>query len=115
MKVRDIEAIVVQRPSMQLDAADAMQDALIVRIETDEGIVGYGEGNHTPRAMKAIIDSQGSHSWSRGIEDLLVGQDALHPERMWDRLLPRDGDVGPPRNDGRGPRRDRCCPLGHQR
>ena len=86
MKVRDIEAIVVQRPSMQFDAADAMQDALIVRIETDEGIVGYGEGNHTPRAMKAIIDSQGSHSWSRGIKDLLVGQDALHPERVWDRL-----------------------------
>jgi L-alanine-DL-glutamate epimerase-like enolase superfamily enzyme len=86
VKVRDIEAIVVQRPAMDVGAADAMQDALIVRVETDEGIVGYGEGNHTPRAMKAIIDSPGSHSWSMGIKDLLIGQDPLFPERVWDRL-----------------------------
>ena len=75
MKIRDIEAIVVQRPMMDVRAADAMQDALIVRVETDEGIVGYGEGNHTPRAMKAIIESPGSHSWSQGLKDLLIGQD----------------------------------------
>jgi L-alanine-DL-glutamate epimerase-like enolase superfamily enzyme len=63
-----------------------MQDAFIVRVHTDEGIVGYGEGNHTPRAMKALVDSPGSHSWSQGIKDILVGRDPLQPERLWDRM-----------------------------
>ena len=86
MKIRDIDALVVQRPMMDVGAADAMQDALIVRVQTDEGVVGYGEGNHTPRAMQAIIESPGSHSWSQGLKDLLIGQDTLNPERVWDRL-----------------------------
>lgn len=86
MKIRDIDALVVQRPMMDVGAADAMQDALIVRVQTDEGVVGYGEGNHTPRAMRAIVESPGSHSWSQGLKDLLVGQDPLNPERVWDRM-----------------------------
>ena len=86
MKITDVEAIVVERPGLDVTAADAQQDALIVRITTDEGIVGYGEGNHTPRAMKAIIDSPGSHSWSQGIKDLLIGRDPRQPERIWDTL-----------------------------
>jgi L-alanine-DL-glutamate epimerase-like enolase superfamily enzyme len=86
MHIIDVEAIVVERPNIDVTAADAMQDALILRVTTDEGIVGYGEGNHTPRAMKAIVESRGSHSWSQGLKDLLIGQDPRAPERVWDRL-----------------------------
>ena len=86
MKITDIEAIVVQKPSIDTTAADAMQDAFIVRVKTDEGITGIGEGNHTPLAMKAVVDSPGSHSWSQGIKELLIGQDPLHPQRLWDSI-----------------------------
>jgi L-alanine-DL-glutamate epimerase-like enolase superfamily enzyme len=86
MRITDVEAMVVERPSLDVTAADAMQDALIVRVTTDDGIIGYGEGNHTPRAMKAIIESPGSHSWSQGLKDLLIGQDPLAPEHVWDVL-----------------------------
>src|ERR1700732_4954451 len=86
MQITDVEAIVVEKPNLDVTAADAMQDALIVRVTTDEGVVGYGEGNHTPRAMKAIVESRGSHSWSQGLKDLLIGQDPQAPERVWDRL-----------------------------
>ena len=84
MKITDIEAMVVERPSIDVTTADATQDAFVVRVHTDQGIVGYGEGNHTPRAMKAVVDAPGSHSWSKGIKDLLVGRDPLQPERLWD-------------------------------
>lgn len=84
MKITDIEAIVVEKPTIDVTAADAMQDAFVVRVHTDEGIVGYGEGNHTPRAMKALVDSPGSHSWSQGIKDILVGRDPLQQERLWE-------------------------------
>jgi L-alanine-DL-glutamate epimerase-like enolase superfamily enzyme len=86
VKITDVEAIVVERPGLDVTAADAQQDALIVRVSTDEGIVGWGEGNHTPRAMKAIIDSRGSHSWSQGIKELLIGRDPRQPERIWDTM-----------------------------
>src|SRR5919204_5278315 len=78
--------MVVEKPTIDVTSADAMQDAFIVRVHTDEGIVGYGEGNHTPRAMKALVESPGSHSWSQGLQDLLVGQDPLHPEQLWEQL-----------------------------
>src|SRR4029079_19719037 len=67
MKITDVEAMVVQRPSIDTTAADAMQDDFLVRVKTDEGITGIGEGNHTPHAMKALVDAPGSHSWSQGI------------------------------------------------
>ncbi len=86
MKITDIEAMVVQRPAIDTTAADAMQDAFIVRVTTDEGITGIGEGNHTPHAMKAVVDSPGSHSWSQGIKQLLVGRDPLSPQRLWDTM-----------------------------
>jgi L-alanine-DL-glutamate epimerase-like enolase superfamily enzyme len=86
MRITGLEAMVVEKPTIDVTAADAMQDAFIVRVDTDEGIAGYGEGNHTPRAMKALVESPGSHSWSQGLQDLLVGEDPLHPERLWERL-----------------------------
>ena len=86
MKITEIEAIVVQKPSIDTTAADAMQDAFIVRVKTDEGITGVGEGNHTPQAMKAVVDAPGSHSWSQGVGQLLIGQDPLSPQRLWDTM-----------------------------
>ncbi len=86
MKILDIEAMVVEKPAIDVSAADATQDALLVRVTTDEGITGIGEGNHTPRAMKAFIDAGGSHSWSQGVKTLLVGRDPLQPHRLWDMM-----------------------------
>ena len=86
MKITQLEAMVVEKPTIDVTSADAMQDAFIIRVETDEGIVGYGEGNHTPRAMKALVESPGSHSWSQGLQDLLVGENPLYPEQLWERL-----------------------------
>jgi L-alanine-DL-glutamate epimerase-like enolase superfamily enzyme len=86
MKITEIESMVVELPDIDVTAANAMQDAFLVRIHTDEGISGMGEGNHTPRAMKAVLDSRGSHSWSQGIKDLLIGLDPTQPQRIWERL-----------------------------
>jgi L-rhamnonate dehydratase len=86
MKITQVDAMVVQIPTIDTGAADAMQDAFLVRISTDEGIAGIGEGNHAPHAMKAMVDAPGSHSWSQGIKDLLIGEDPLSPQRVFDRM-----------------------------
>jgi L-alanine-DL-glutamate epimerase-like enolase superfamily enzyme len=36
--------------------------------------------------MKAVVDSPGSHSWSQGIKQLLIGRDPLSPQRLWDTM-----------------------------
>lgn len=84
MKIVDVEGIVVANPNVDNTATDSAQDAFIVRVKTDEGISGIGEGNHTPLAMKAFVESPGSHSFSRGIRELLIGLDPLQPKRIWD-------------------------------
>ena len=50
-----------------------MQDAAIVRVHTDAGIVGIGEADSSPHVIKAIIEAP-SHSIMTGIRELL-GED----------------------------------------
>jgi L-alanine-DL-glutamate epimerase-like enolase superfamily enzyme len=84
MRIIDVEAFVVANPVVDDTATDSAQDAFIVRVKTDDGISGIGEGNHTPLAMKAFVESPGSHGFSQGIRELLIGQDPLQPKRIWE-------------------------------
>ena len=43
MKIVDVEAIVLRRHEPARDISDGTQDALVVRISADDGLVGIGE------------------------------------------------------------------------
>ena len=43
MKITDVEAIILRQPDVDDSKADGSQDALLIRIQTDEGITGVGE------------------------------------------------------------------------
>ena len=47
MKITDVEAITLCLDT-GLDIADGTQDALIIKVYTDEGIVGVGEADTSP-------------------------------------------------------------------
>ena len=56
MKITKIEAIpVAQQQGIQL-INDSAQDGIIVKVHTDEGIVGYGEVDSAPWVVKSIIE-----------------------------------------------------------
>jgi L-alanine-DL-glutamate epimerase-like enolase superfamily enzyme len=55
-------------------------------VHTDEGIVGIGETDTNPWATKAYIESPGTHCMALGLRDLLVGQDPLHTEALWEKM-----------------------------
>ena len=78
-----IEAIVVRPPALNRDIADGSQDDLLIKIHTDEGITGIGEVDSAPEAVKAIVNSTGSHAIARSLQELLVGQDPLETEALW--------------------------------
>lgn len=82
-KITDVEAIYLSIPTIQKERTDSSQDALIVRITTDAGFVGYGEVDSCPLVAKAVIEAPASHTRARGLRELLLGQDALDTERLW--------------------------------
>ena len=41
MKITDVQATILRQPTMDVSKADGSQDALLIRIETDEGITGH--------------------------------------------------------------------------
>ena len=86
MKITDVEAIVVREPGLDGAIADGSQDDLLVRISTDEGVEGVGEVDSSPEVARAVIYAPTSHSLTGGLRDLLIGEDPLDIERLWQKM-----------------------------
>lgn len=88
MKIVDVEALYLRLPEIHA-RADSSQDALIVKITTDSGIVGWGEVDGCPWVTKAIIDAPMSHTMVCGLRALLVGEDPFDIARLWQKMYQR--------------------------
>lgn len=86
MEITGVEAIVLSTPTRDWRAADQTHEAALVRITSDEGHVGVGEAAVSPPVVKAFIDEPTSFSWSRGVADMLVGEDPRDPRALWGAL-----------------------------
>ena len=76
MKITAVEALYLRLPEIQA-RTDSSQDALLIRIETDAGITGWGEVDGCPWVVKAIIEAPMSHTLVTGLRALLIGEDPL--------------------------------------
>jgi L-rhamnonate dehydratase len=87
MRITQVEAIEVRLPESELeDKASAAQDALIIKIHTDEGIVGIGEVDSSARVAKAVVEAPMSHSVASGLGRLLTGMNPLDIEVINEKL-----------------------------
>src|SRR5436190_14563865 len=87
MRITDVEPILLrQRNAVDSSIADGSQDALVVRVHTDEGPVGLGEVDSMPSVAKAVIEAPPSHKIATGLRSLLVGEDPLEIERLWQKM-----------------------------
>lgn len=82
MKITNVEAIILKLPEIS-SAADGTQDDLIIVVETDEGITGYGEVDTAPYVGKAVVDSYMSHGTCYGLREVVVGTDPFDYEQIW--------------------------------
>jgi len=85
MRITEVETIYLRLPRVEAKES-GVQDALIVRVYTDEGIVGVGEVDSSPAVIHAIIHAPLSHSIACGLRMLLLGEDPLERERLWRKL-----------------------------
>ena len=86
MRITKVAAVpisfrVPEGPSVTLGIGRAVKrDAVLVRVETDEGIVGWGEAHHgrCPGAIAKLIDTT--------LAELVTGRDALDVVGVWSRV-----------------------------
>ena len=87
MKITAIEAIAIAVPvqasfwtSLQPMGGGKAVTELIVKVHTDEGLIGLGEGHGGPPLTAAkLIQSE--------LQALLMGEDPLRPEYLWHKLF----------------------------
>lgn len=87
MKITAVEAIPLRLPDVDDARCDGTQDALIVRVHTDEGLVGLGEVDSSPTVARAIVDAPPSHAIARGLRSILLGQDPFDVQLLWQRMV----------------------------
>jgi L-alanine-DL-glutamate epimerase-like enolase superfamily enzyme len=65
------------------------QDAVLLRIRTDNDLEGIGEADSSPEVVKAIVDAPFSHNIACGLRELLVGENPLDTDRLWQKMYRR--------------------------
>ena len=85
MRITNVKPIVLKLPEIS-SAADGTQDDLIIIVETDEGITGYGEVDTAPWVGKAVIDAYMSHGTCYGLREVVVGSDPFDYEQIWNNM-----------------------------
>ena len=93
MKITGVEVIPLHLPEKR-DIADSSQDAVIVKVHTDEGIVGIGEIDSHPPIVEAIVKAPMSHRDSHGVAELLVGEDPFDREKLWQKVYKKTTHYG---------------------
>ncbi|HZS86173.1 MAG TPA: mandelate racemase/muconate lactonizing enzyme family protein [Chloroflexota bacterium] len=97
MKITAVDCHVLLVPDLDVGATSSAQDDIIVEIRTDEGLTGIGESDLNPWIARACIEAPGTHTMGQGLTEMLLGQDPLDVEGLWERLY-----VGSAMNGRRG-------------
>jgi L-alanine-DL-glutamate epimerase-like enolase superfamily enzyme len=86
VRITGIDCHVLVVRDFETEACSSAQDDLVVVIHTDEGIIGIGETDTNPWVARECIRARGTHCMGRGLEEMLLGEDPLEPERIWQKL-----------------------------
>ncbi len=97
MKITQVDCHVLLVPDVDEGATSSAQDDIVVEVHTDDGLTGIGETDVNPWIARACIEAPGTHTMGLGLAEMLVGQDPLDVERLWDTLY-----VGSAMNGRRG-------------
>lgn len=93
MKITDIEVIHLRVPAMEAEC-EWGEDAVIVKVHTDKGIVGVGEADSSPLVVQACIEAPQTNFYCNGLKRLLIGENPLEIERLWNKMYWASNYVG---------------------
>lgn len=93
MRITKVEPICLRVPAWD-EGCEWGDDAFLVRIHTDEGIVGIGESDTSPTVARAMIEAPESNLHCTGLERLLLGGDPMQVQDLWDKMYWQSNYVG---------------------
>ena len=85
MKITKVICQILRVPHVEAKCAGT-QDTIIVRVQTDAGIEGIGEVDSSPEVAKAIIDAPFSNTITCGLRGLIIGENPLETDRLWQKM-----------------------------
>jgi len=88
VKITEIVCQILRIKSVEAKTASS-QDSVLVRVRTDSGLEGIGEADSSPEMVKAVIDAPFSHNIATGLRQLLIGENPLETERLWQKMYRR--------------------------
>jgi L-rhamnonate dehydratase len=86
MKITKVETHVLLVPDYDSAACSSAQDDIVVILHTDEGLIGIGETDTNPWVAEAMIHARGTHNLGLGLKEMLVGENPLNVEAIWEKL-----------------------------
>src|SRR5882724_1560504 len=88
MRIDEIICQVLRVQCVEKKTASS-QDVVLVRVRTNTGLEGIGEADASPEVVKAIIDAPFSHNIACGLREILIGENPLETERLWQKMYRR--------------------------
>ena len=92
MKITDVEAFVLEspyenRPPAGSDEVHGVKHCLLLKVSTDEGLVGWSDVETAPHVGAAVVNAPASGAGVfEGLRSLVVGEDPFEVERLWDKV-----------------------------
>jgi len=94
MKITGVEAIELRLPDSYAGPRLILRQTLIIKVHTDEGIVGFGEVDSSPSVVRAAVDAPLRNSPISGLGQVIMGQNPLEIRRLNDLMYQATFDYG---------------------
>lgn len=92
MKITDVEGFVLSarekyRDPVGGEEAPGVAYCFLIKVSTDEGIVGWSDVETAPHVAQAVISAPSTGSeMIEGLRELAVGEDPFETKRLWDKI-----------------------------
>ena len=86
MKITKIECLELRAPHGKPEDCDGAVDTAVIRVTTEDQTCGIGETDAPPNAIAALLETPSTHIWSMSIRDLVLGENAIEVERIWNKV-----------------------------
>ena len=86
MKITKIEYLELRAPHFKPEDCDGAVDTAVIRVTTEDQTYGIGETDAPPNAIAALLETPSAHIWSMSIRDLVLGENAIEVERIWNKV-----------------------------
>lgn len=92
MKITNVEPFILESP-FDIRSPDGSEEAkgvkhcFLLKVSTDEGLVGWSDVETAPHVGAAVVNAPDSGAGVfEGLRNLVIGEDPLDVERLWDKI-----------------------------